>query len=134
LLVRERVMAMLSVFFGILALLLAALGLYGVTMHAVGRRRAEMGVRLALGATPGSIAALVLRRVVLLVGAGALVGALVSLGAARLIAPLLYGIAPHDSTTLVAATFVLALVGLVAGWLPARRAARIDAATVLRDS
>jgi putative ABC transport system permease protein len=134
LLVRERVMAMLSVFFGVLALLLAALGLYGVTMHAVGRRRAEMGVRLALGATPGSIAALVLRRVVLLVGAGALVGALVSLGAARLIAPLLYGIAPHDSTTLVAATFVLALVGLVAGWLPARRAARIDAATVLRDS
>jgi ABC-type antimicrobial peptide transport system permease subunit len=138
-LVRERVMAMLSVFFGVLALLLAGLGLYGVTMHAVSRRRSEMGVRLALGASPASVARLVLRRVALLVGAGAIVGAMVSVWAVRLVAPLLYvagarGTAStQDPATLLTATLVLGAIGLLAGWIPARRAARIDAARVLRE-
>ena len=133
-LVRERLVAILSGFFGGLALLLAALGLYGVTAYAVGRRRAEIGVRLALGAAPGSVVRLVLRRVTLLVGLGVAIGGVASFWAARLTETLLFGLTPRDPLTFVAAAAVLVTVGLLAGWLPARRAARIDPTTVLRES
>jgi putative ABC transport system permease protein len=132
-LARERVLAMLAGFFGVLALLLAGLGLYGVTTYAVSRRRTEIGIRMALGAAPASVVRLVLSRVTSLVGLGAVVGALVSLSVAKLVTSLLYGLEPRDPATLVGAVITLAAVGTFAGWLPARRAARIDPALALRS-
>ena len=133
-LTQERVVAMLAGFFGGLALLLAGLGLYGVTSYAVSRRKTEIGIRMALGAAPGGVVRLVLSRVTLLVGSGVIAGAGVSVWASKFVATLLYGLEPRDPLTLVASAAVLATVGGVAGWLPARRASRIDPAQVLRDS
>jgi predicted permease len=133
-LTQERVVAMLAGFFGALALLLAGLGLYGVTSYAVSRRRNEIGIRMALGAAPAAVVRLVLSRVSMLVGLGVVIGAGISLWAAPLVATLLYGLEPRDPTTLAGSIAVLATVGAVAGWLPARRASRIDPAEVLRDS
>ncbi len=131
--IQERVVAMLSGFFGALALLLAALGLYGVTSYAVTRRRTELGIRMALGAAPGSVVRLVLSRVCVLVALGVVIGGVVSLWASRLVAPLLYGLEPRDRATLVGSAVVLATVGALAAWLPAWRASRIDPAVVLRN-
>jgi putative ABC transport system permease protein len=132
-LIQERMVAMLSGFFGGLALLLAGLGLYGITSYAVSRRRTEIGIRMALGAAPGGVIRMVLRRVALLVGAGVLLGAGVSVWASRFVSTLLYGLQPRDPATLVLAALVLSLIGALAGWIPARRAARIDPARVLRE-
>jgi predicted permease len=132
-LTQERLVAMLSGFFGILALLLAALGLYGVTSYAVSRRRSEIGLRMALGAAPSGVVGMVLGRVALLVGLGVLVGLGTSFWASTLVAPLLYGLPPRDPLTMTAAAFVLGAIGALAGWIPAQRAARIDPARVLRD-
>ena len=132
-LTQERIVAMLSGFFGGLALLLAALGLYGVTSYAVSRRRTEIGIRMALGAAPGGVIRLVLRRVAILVGLGVIAGTGVSLWAARFVETLLYGLQPRDPLTVVAAAALLGTIGALAGWLPARRASRIDPARVLRD-
>jgi hypothetical protein len=132
-LARERVLAMLAGFFGVLGLLLAGLGLYGVTADAVTRRRTEIGVRIALGAPLMSVISLVLSRVAALVGSGAIIGALVSLVASRLVGSVLYGVEPRDPATLVGALVMLATVGAFAGWLPAWRASRIDPALVLRE-
>ena len=133
-LAQERIVAMLSGFFGGLALLLAGLGLYGVTSYAVSRRRTEIGIRMALGAAPAGVVRLVLSRVSMLVGLGVVIGAGVSLWASQFVSPLLYGLEPRDPITLVGSVAVLATVGAVAGWLPAYRASRIDPAEVLRDS
>jgi predicted permease len=133
-LAQDRLVAILSGFFGVLALLLAGLGLYGVTAYAVARRRREIGIRLALGAPPTGVVRLVLTRVALLVGAGMIAGAGASLWASRFVASLVYGVAPRDPVTLVSATITLAVVGGVAGGLPAWRASRIDPADVLRES
>jgi len=131
-LAQERVLAMLSGFFGGVALLLAALGLYGVTAYAVARRRMEIGIRMALGATAGIIVRTVLVRVAVLVGTGVAIGALVSLWTSRFVAALLYGLQPRDPATLVGAAAVLAAVAAIAAWLPAWRAARVDPAIALR--
>ena len=131
-LAQDRLVAMLAGFFGALALLLAALGLYGITTHAVAQRRGEIGVRMALGATPGGIVRLVLARISLLVGGGVAIGTAVSLWAARFAASLLYGITPRDPVTLAGAGLTLAVVAAIAAWLPARRAARVDPSDVLR--
>jgi predicted permease len=128
---QERLVAMLSAFFGALALLLAGLGLYGVTSHAVTRRRHEIGIRMALGATPGAVAGRVVGRAAVLVAGGIAVGTVVSLWASRFVSPLLFGLQPRDPLTLVTAIVVLAAIGLAAGWFPARRAARLDPARVL---
>jgi ABC-type antimicrobial peptide transport system permease subunit len=133
-LAQERLVAMISGFFGALALLLAGLGLYGVTSYAVSRRRAEIGIRLALGSDPVRIVRLVLSRVALLVVAGIAAGAALSLWAAQFVGTLLYGLEPRDPETFAGAAVILALVGALAGWIPARRAARTDPATVLRES
>ena len=114
-------------------LLLAALGLYGVTAYAVSRQRTEIGVRLALGAPAGAVVRLVLSRVTLLVGLGVAAGAGVSIWISRFVATLLYGIEPRDPVTLAAAAAILVFVGAMAGWLPAYRASRIDPAETLRD-
>jgi predicted permease len=131
---QDRIVAELSGFFGGLALLLAALGLYGVTSYAVARRRSELGIRMALGAAPAIVMRLVLARVTALVAAGVAVGAALALVAARFVAALLYGLEPRDPATLVGAAVTLAAVGAAAGWLPAYRASRIDPAEVLRES
>jgi predicted permease len=132
-LTQERIVAMLSGFFGALALLLSALGLYGVTSYAVSRRRTEIGIRMALGAAPAGVIRLVLRRVVMLVGLGVVLGSAVSLWAAHLVSTLLFGLQPRDPMTLAGSIAVLGAIGAIAGWLPARRASRIDPARVLRE-
>ena len=132
-LIQERLVAMLSGFFGALALLLAGLGLYGVTSYGVSRRRTEIGIRMALGAGPASAIKLVLLRVALLVGLGIAAGAGLALWASRFVSTLLFGLPPRDPATLLTAALVLSAIGAVAGYLPARRAARIDPARVLRE-
>jgi predicted permease len=132
-LVQERLVAMLSGFFGGLALLLAGLGLYGVTSYSVARRRAELGIRMALGAAPRAVVRLVLSRVAMLVGTGVVAGAVFSLWASQFVAALLYGLQPRDPATLVGAALTLAAVAGLAAWLPAWHASRIDPAVVLRD-
>jgi ABC-type antimicrobial peptide transport system permease subunit len=130
--IQERLVALMSGFFGGLAMLLAALGVYGVTAYAVGRRRAEIAVRMALGASPRGVVRLVLRRVVALILAGAAIGVAVSLWAAKFVGALLFGVNARDPMTLVAAAAVLVSVGLFAGWLPARKVSRLDPTTALR--
>jgi predicted permease len=130
---RERLIAMMSGFFGALALLLAGLGLYGVVAQAVGARRTEIGLRMALGAQPAGIVRLVFRRVGVFIVAGLAVGLAGSWWAARFIAPLLFLVEARDPTTFAGAAAVLIAVGVLAAWLPARRAAQLDPATVLRE-
>lgn len=133
-LVQERFLAILSSCFGALALLLAGLGLFATTSYAVAQRRAEVGIRMALGAAPGAVVRLVLRRVALLVGLGVVIGGVFSLWAAPLTRTLLFSLEPRDPVTFIAASGVLAMVGALAGWMPAWRAARIDPNTALRNT
>jgi putative ABC transport system permease protein len=130
---QERVVAMLSGFFGVLAMLLAGLGLFAVASFAVSRRRREIGVRMALGASPAGVVRLVLARLALLVILGVAIGAGVSAWASQFVASLLFGLEPRDPATFVGAAGLLIVVGLLAGWLPAWRAVRVDPATVLRS-
>jgi predicted permease len=132
-LAQDRVVATLASFFAGLALLLAALGLYGVTAYAVARQRSEIGIRMALGATPLAVVRLALSRVATLVALGIAVGTVASLCLSRFVAVLLYGVAPRDPATLAGAIVVLVSVAALAAWFPARRASRIDPAAVLRD-
>jgi ABC-type antimicrobial peptide transport system permease subunit len=132
-LAQDRLVAMLSGVFGGLALLLAAIGLYGVTSYGVARRRAEIGIRAALGATPSDIVRLMLKRSALLVAIGVGIGAGLSLWASTFVASLLYGLHPRDPQTLAIAVVMLAAVGALAGWIPAWGASRIEPANVLRD-
>jgi hypothetical protein len=130
---RERVVAGLSAFFGGLALLLAGIGLYGVTAYAVTRRRTEIAVRMALGAEAGGVLRLVLVHALRPVAIGLALGAVVSLWASRFVASLLYDLAPGDLPTLLGVAALLALACTLAAVLPARRAARIDPAQALRE-
>jgi len=131
---QERLVALLAGAFGALGLLLAGLGLYGITAYAVAVRRSEIGIRMALGAVAGRIVQMVLGRVATLVAIGTIAGIALSLWLSRFVASLLYGVQPHDAPTLLGALIVLASVALVAGAIPARRAARTNPATVLRES
>jgi putative ABC transport system permease protein len=115
-------------------MLLAGLGLYGITAYAVAVRRSEIGIRIALGAVAGRMIQLVLVRVAILVATGTVAGIALSLWLSRFVASLLYGVQPHDTATLLGAFIVLASVGLVAGAIPARKAARTNPAAVLRES
>jgi predicted permease len=131
---RERLVAKLSGFFGVLALILAALGLYVVTSYSVNRRHTVLGIRMSLGTTPAVVVRLVLSRVGVLVAGGLLFGTLVSWWATQFTGALLYNLAPRDVPTIVGAVIVLACVASISAWLPARRASRIDPASVLRDA
>jgi predicted lysophospholipase L1 biosynthesis ABC-type transport system permease subunit len=132
-LTQEKLVARLSLFFGGLALLLAALGLYGVTSYSVSRRRAEIGIRIALGADASGVVRLVLKRVAWLVAIGVVGGTALSLWASRFATTLLFGLEARDPMTFAGAAAMLMGIGLVAGWLPARRAARIDPTVILRE-
>src|SRR5262249_3246735 len=129
----DRLLAKLSAFFGALALLLAGLGLYGVTAYAVSRRRIELGIRMALGATPASVVRKVLSKATILVGGGAAARAILRLWASRFAASPVYGISPRDPVTFIGAVLLLVAVAIVAAALPAWRAGSIDPAATLRE-
>ena len=131
-LVQERLLATLSGFFGGLALLLAMIGLYGALSYAVTMRRTEFGVRMALGALPGSILRIVMKDVAVVLSAGLLSGAAISFVAVRLLEKLLFGLAARDPLTIATAIVVLSAVALLAAYLPARRAMRVDPMVALR--
>jgi len=130
---QERIVATLSGFFGALALVLAGLGLYGITAYAVTRRNIELGIRMALGTSPAGIVRLVLSRIALLVGGGVVAGSVVSLWAVSFVGSLLFEIDARDPATFAGAAALLVGVAAAAGWIPARRASRIDPAQVLRE-
>jgi predicted permease len=130
--VQERLIAVLSTFFGALALLLACIGLYGIMAYAVVRRTAEIGVRIALGARPGDVLWMVLRQTLLLVLLGIAAGLGAALAAARLVGSQLFGVTATDELTMATATLVLIAVAAVAGFIPARRASRVDPMVALR--
>lgn len=132
-LVQERLLALLSAFFGTLALILAMIGLYGTFSYLVAQRQKEFGIRMALGAEPTSILALVMRDLIAVLSAGLAAGILISLAATRVLQQILFGVNPRDATTMFLATGVLSAVALLAGYIPARRATRHDPMTTLRQ-
>lgn len=129
---RERLLAMLSGFFGALAALLAMVGLYGVMSYMVARRRNEIGIRVALGANRGQVISMVMREAARLILLGAVAGTLLSLAAGRGAESLLFELKPHDPLTLAASVLLLAVVAACASFLPARRAAKVDPMEALR--
>jgi predicted permease len=129
---QERLIAQLVSFFGALALILACIGLYGVMAHGVARRTNEIGIRMALGARGGNIAWMVLRETLYLVLAGLVIGVPAALVGAKLISAQLFGLKPTDPLTLIGASVVLTIVALLAGYLPARRASRVNPLNALR--
>jgi ABC-type antimicrobial peptide transport system permease subunit len=131
-LLQERLFARLTSFFGVLAALLACLGIYGIMACAVTRRTREIGVRMALGASRGEIAEMVLRETFVLAGIGITIGIVVALGATRLISAMLYGLKPDDPLTIAVAVLLVACAAALAGYIPARRAARVDPMVALR--
>ena len=128
----ERMIAALSAAFGLLATLLAAVGLYGVMSYTVVRRTREIGIRMALGAGRSSVLRLVLREVAVLAVIGVALGVPSALGLSRFVESQLYGLSPTDPVTLALAAVVLLSVAFVAGYLPASRATRVDPMTALR--
>ncbi len=131
-LAQPRLSALLLSIFSLVALVLSAIGLYGVMAAGVRRQTHEIGVRVALGAMPGNIRRLVLGQVVGVVGIGAIAGIACALGASRLLRSMLFNVSPIDPLTLVGTCVLLLVVAMIAGYLPARRAARIDPVEALR--
>ena len=130
---RDRVIAWLAAGFAVLAILLSAIGLYGVMSYQVTRRRQEFGVRMAIGAAPASVTKLILRQAGLIIAVGLILGLAGALASGRLIAALLYDVSPTDPLSIAAAAVLLSAVTVLAGFIPARRAARIDPMTALRE-
>jgi len=128
----DRFMTFLSICFGLLAAALAAIGLYGVMAYTVARRIREIGIRVALGATQGRVVWLIMREVALLAGAGLLVGAPLAFALGRAAESLLFGVNAGDPLVFIAASLLLACVALLGGYLPARRAAKVDPMIALR--
>jgi predicted permease len=131
-LVRERLLATLSGFFSLLALLLACVGLYGVMSYSVAQRTTEIGVRVALGAKRSDILRLVLRESLWMVFAGVAAGIGASLALTRFVSSLLFGVTPNDPATIALAVALMTTIALLAAWLPARRASHVDPMIALR--
>jgi predicted permease len=132
-LVQQKLVAKLASFFGLLALLLACIGLYGVMSYGVARRTNEIGIRMALGSRATGVLWLVLREALTLVVIGLVLGVIASLALTKTAASLLYELRPNDPLTIVLATSLLAAVAVFAGYLPARRASRVDPMVALRE-
>ena len=132
-LLRERLMATLSGFFGLLAGVLATIGLYGVMSYMVERRKNEIGIRIALGADRGSVVAMIMREAATLLAAGLIVGAVAAIAAARWTSALLFGLHPSDPVTLAAAAVALTAVAALASYVPAVRASRLEPTVALRE-
>ena len=130
-LLTERLIAILSTVFGLLATVLAIVGLYGVMAYTVNRRTREIGIRMALGAVSRNVIWLVMREVVMLIGVGVAIGLPAAWGLSRLVQTQLYGITPNDPATLAMATLLLVIVACAAGYIPALRATRVDPVTAL---
>jgi ABC-type antimicrobial peptide transport system permease subunit len=131
-LVQERLMAALAASFGALALILAAVGLYGLIAYTVARRTSELGIRIALGAGHRNVMWLVIEGALRLLAFGLLLGVPAAWAASRLVTTMLWGLSPTDPSTILAAIALLMITGILAGWVPARRAARIDPMAALR--
>ncbi len=129
---RDRLMATLSGFFGLLALFLASIGLYGILSYGVASRTKEIGIRMALGARSREVLSLILREALLLVLVGVALGLPVVFGATRFASTLLFGLTPTDPFSLSVAALLLFAVAFVAGYLPARRATKVDPLVALR--
>jgi predicted permease len=129
---QERLLATLASVFGALAAMLACIGIYGVMAYAVARRTNEIGIRVALGAEPGRVLWMVLRETLLLAAAGIAIGVPAALVLSRFTQSFLYGLKANDPAIVSAAVLALVATGLVAGYIPARRAARVDPMTALR--
>jgi predicted permease len=129
---RDRLMAVLAGAFGVLAAVLAAIGLYGVIAYMAARRQNEIGVRMALGADRASVIRLVLREAMMLLGAGLAIGIGLALWAGQAAAKLLFGLKPNDAATFAAAAVLLAITTAAAGYIPARRASAMDPMDALR--
>ena len=130
--VQERTMAFLSGAFGLLAILLTTIGLYGVISYIVAMRRNEIGIRMALGASHADVVGTITRQTLWMLAAGIALGVLFSLAATRGTSSLLFGIQPNDSLSVLAAALFLVAVGLTASYVPARRAARMDPSSAIR--
>jgi ABC-type antimicrobial peptide transport system permease subunit len=128
----EIVIAKLSSFFGLLALLLACIGLYGIMSYAVGGRTREIGVRMALGARREDVLWLVLRSAVVMIAIGVLIGIPAALAAGRLIQSMLFQLTSFDPLSMLAVIVLLTVVALLAGWIPARRATKVNPVIALR--
>src|SRR5579864_398868 len=128
----QAVIAQLPVFFGIVVVFLSSIGLYGIMSYLVSRRNGEIGIRMALGAERAEVAWQVMREVLIWIAAGITVGLPVTIASGRLIKSMLYGLSASDVSNLIAAAMVLALTGLAAGYLPARKASRVDPMVALR--
>jgi ABC-type antimicrobial peptide transport system permease subunit len=126
-------MATLSGVFGGLAVLIATVGLYGVMAYSVARRRIEIGIRMALGADRASVVRMIVKDGSVLLAAGVVIGAALAIYAARWAAALLYGLEPRDPATLAAAVAALASATILASWIPAHRASRLEPTAALRE-
>jgi ABC-type antimicrobial peptide transport system permease subunit len=131
-LIQERLVTWLSVAFGLLATLLTALGLYGVLTFSVARRTREIGIRVALGAQRRDVFRLIMVRGVVLVGVGVAIGLAVSFAFSKLLSSLLFGVTPNSVMTLASVSVGLIVVALLACYIPARRATRVDPLVALR--
>jgi ABC-type antimicrobial peptide transport system permease subunit len=131
-LIAQRLMAMLAAFFGGVALLIAAIGLYGLMSFHVTRRTAELGVRVALGARRRQVVGLVLREVLFLAGLGCVLGLFASAATGKFVASILFGVSVTDPLLLGSAVLTLLVVAVVAGFVPARQAAGVDPVKALR--
>jgi ABC-type antimicrobial peptide transport system permease subunit len=131
-LLTDRLIAMLSAGFGLVATLLASIGLYGVMAFVVAQRRKELGIRLALGASPSILIWIVMREVLLLLALGLAVGVPAALGLGRYVASQLYGLQAHDPLIAISTVALLTLVSAAAGLIPAQRAGAVDPMLALR--
>ena len=130
---QPRLYMVLIVCFGVTAMLLAAIGLYGVLAYAVGQRRREIGIRLALGARRGEVLRMVMSQAAKLMVAGVTIGLVAAVLASRLLRAQLFEVAPTDTATYLLVAIILMAVSLLVSWIPARRASRIDPMTALRQ-
>jgi ABC-type antimicrobial peptide transport system permease subunit len=131
-LVGERMMAMLSGFFGLLAALLVVIGLYGVLSYFITQRRNEIGIRIALGARRGQVIGLVMRDTAWMLAIGVIFGTALALVAGRAATTMLFGLKPYDAVTLVFSILLLAAIAVLASWLPALKASRLNPVDALR--